>query len=91
MKTIATITNPGLIISESPFRCVFPMIAHNDSILGGLVGHLGQIIASTLRKGDTVEIEGHFITEKTLGKVFIIEHMTLPEKAKKGRNLKVVA
>ena len=64
-------------------------MAHNDSLIGGLVGHLGQQIAGTVRKGDKVIVEGHFIEEKTLGKVFLIEHMTLPEEAKKGRNLNI--
>jgi uncharacterized protein Veg len=86
MKTIATITGSIHVVSEGPiFRCIFPMTAHGDSILGGLVGHLGQTISKTVRTGDRVEVEGHFITEKTFGKVFVVERMSLPEEAKRGR------
>ena len=86
MQTVATIVGNIHVVSEGPiFRCVFPMIAHGDSILGGLVGHLGETISKLVRKGDMVKIEGKFIEEKTFGKIFVIEHMTLPEKAKTGR------
>lgn len=90
--TIATIVGDVHVVSEgSIFRAIVPMIAHNDSILGGLVGHLGQIIANTIRNGDMVRVEGHFITEKHFGKIFVIERMTLPNEAKRGRNLNVAA
>jgi hypothetical protein len=91
MKTIATITGSIHVVTQEPiFRCVFPMTAHGDSILGGLVGHLGHTISNTIRTGDKIEVEGHFITEKTFGKVFVVERMSLPEEAKRGRNLNVV-
>jgi len=91
MPLLATITGPISVVTEGPiFRALFPVNIHGDNITAGLVGDRGRIISKNLQAGDLVGIEGHFITEKTFGKVFVIEWMHLDEEANKGRNLNVV-
>ena len=89
METIATIVGDVHVVTEYPFRCIFPMIAHGDSIIGGLVGHLGETISKFVRKGDKVRVEGKFIMEKTFGKVFVIERIRFPEEEALGRQINI--
>ena len=92
MKALATITGPIHVVGEGPiFRAIFPMDIGNDPITAGLVGAKGYLLSKIVRPGDEVMVEGHFITEKTFGKIFVLEYMNLPEEASKGRNLNVVA
>ena len=92
MIALAIIDSPIKVISEGPlFRCIFEIVVKNDPCYAGLEGDLGKQVAKTIRPGDQVMVEGHFINEATYGKVFMITNMTLPERAKKGRNLNVVA
>jgi hypothetical protein len=92
MIVLATIESPIQVVTEGPvFRCIFEITVQNDPLYAGLEGGLGKQISGVLRPGDQVMAEGHFINEATYGKVFMITQMTLPKRARKGRNLNTYA
>ena len=78
-------------ITDYPFRCIFDLEASGKIFKGGLVGHLGEEVANALREGDDLVIHGHWITEKNLGNILIIEQAVLPEEARQGRSVNYYA
>lgn len=92
IRVTGTITGALHVVSEGPiFRAIFPMVAHGDSILGGLVGDLGKRLAESIITGDRIFFTGKFIQEANFGKIFVIHRACLTEEQSIGRNLNVVA
>ena len=85
----ATIMGPVNIISEGYiFRCLFPIKIQGDIIKAALCGDLGKQTASMIRQGDNVVItDGKFVTEKTHGKVFVINGWHMDREDHVGRKL----
>jgi len=88
---IAKISSSVNIITDYPFSCTFDLAVGQDFIKAALVGHRGERVSEALRVGDYVTVDGHWIAEKTFGKLFIIENMTLPAEVKIGRSLNLYA
>lgn len=82
---------PINVITNYPFRCIFNVEGNGETFKCALVGHLGETVSKYLKEGDTLELRGHWITEKSLGELFIIENLTMPEEARTGRMIKIYA
>ena len=81
----AKVLSSARIVTNYPFRCLFDLEFNGDIIKGAFVGGTGKIVSEVIRQGDDLDIRGHWITEKSLGKLFIIENTSLPKEAKIGR------
>lgn len=87
---LAKVLGNVVVVTEYPYRGMFPMAVQGDMFNAALVGHIGQEFAKNVREGDDVAVSGHFIEEKTFGKVFLLETMNFSNDAIIGRNLNVM-
>jgi hypothetical protein len=80
---IALVESKPEITNQDPFTAVFKIILNDATIRAALIGKLGKAIFNNVLPGDTIRIEGYFLTPYS----FIITEAIMSFDAAIGRNL----